>query len=902
MLRRLIEPIQTAILCHPRTVLGISLALVFLALLAGLRVEFRTSRSELAPPDDPDQKRWTELLSEYRGSEALIACAEHATGGGTAEELRSLADALAVEFERRPRIDHVFYKLDVEWFERHGLHLVPAETLRQAGDVLESGELGALDGVADLAQLVNRLAERLERDFGSSGSPPDGAAEGVAQLAQWIEGQRAFLDDPSAVLTPWIDRSPWRVAAGTRGERLGDGYLATHDERTLFLFLTPSTERDDLASYRSLVATMREVAGTVLERYPGYRVAFTGQPAIVVEEMDTVRRDTWLTAGVAILGVSLLTLYVFRWRSHSLLVLLSLAAGVAWSFGAVLLELGYLNLITSSFVSTLVGIGVAYGIHPVSEYELQGAHTEDPRSRVRESFRRTGPGVTVAAVTTSAAFFSILLMRFRGFAELGLVAGFGVLLCLLAATVTLPAALVLYGTWRHRRDRQARDVALVDRVWSSRLAASICRAPRSTLTLAAVVTAAALWGGAGIGGLSTNIFNLLPSGAESLRYQRRMILDSELSPLFNLVVADDLERLAEMRERAAAQPAIERFDSILDLLPPGDPVSRDELESWRARVEALQLPASATPVTAQNLAAANRRLEAALADAADAAFGAGLAELVAPLENARAAAEGCAARAQSATEADAVRWNEAQQRVLDWVRDARALLVAGLAAEAPTVESLPQAMRDRFLTASGKPLGFLYPVESVFSPTELRRFVEASREVSAEVTGFPLVFYKSSQRITGGFYRAVGLGFVLVLIILMIDYRNPRDALLALAPLALGLVWLLGAMRVLGLSFNFANLVAVPLIIGVGIDNGVHVIHRVRLEGRAGMVAVLRHTGRAIFIASLTTMVGFGSLALASHRGMASLGGVLFLGVGACLITSTIVLPNLLVALGIVDR
>jgi hypothetical protein len=159
-----------------------------------------------------------------------------------------------------------------------------------------------------------------------------------------------------------------------------------------------------------------------------------------------------------------------------------------------------------------------------------------------------------------------------------------------------------------------------------------------------------------------------------------------------------------------------------------------------------------------------------------------------------------------------------------------------------------------------------------------------------------------SLRITSGFYRAVGVGALVVTLILLVDYRHPRDALLALVPLILGVVWMMGAMRLFGIHFNYANLVAVPLIIGVGIDNGVHVIHRVRYEGRAGMSVVLGHTGRAILIASMTTMIGFGSLALASHRGMASLGMVLLLGVGSCMITSTWVLPNLLVALGLVDR
>jgi predicted RND superfamily exporter protein len=113
---------------------------------------------------------------------------------------------------------------------------------------------------------------------------------------------------------------------------------------------------------------------------------------------------------------------------------------------------------------------------------------------------------------------------------------------------------------------------------------------------------------------------------------------------------------------------------------------------------------------------------------------------------------------------------------------------------------------------------------------------------------------------------------------------------------------MLGGMRLLGMHFNFANLVVVPLIIGVGIDNGVHVVHRMRHEGERGMTVVLRHTGRAIIIAGLTTMTGFGSLALASHQGLASLGLSLLIGVGACVITAIVVLPNLLVAAGWAKR
>jgi predicted RND superfamily exporter protein len=614
--------------------------------------------------------------------------------------------------------------------------------------------------------------------------------------------------------------------------------------------------------------------------------------------MDTVRRDTWRTSLVAVVGVSLLTLLVFRWKTHALLVLLALAVGVVWSFGAVRLELGYLNLITSAFISTLVGVGVAYGIHPVSEYELQGAHTGNLLETVRESYRRTGPAVAAAGLTTAVAFLSIMLMRFRGFAELGLVAGVGVLLCLGSAMVCLPAILLLYGRWRRDRDTERRDSPRpLDRLWLERMAGRVCRFPRATTGMAFVITGLLAWAATGLS-FDSNILELLPRNAESLRYQRRVALESDLSPVFNLVVADDLRELRAMRERARREPSIARFESALRFLPDEPEAAREVLAHWHRLLDGLRLPQAPRPIRRADLVASLRDLEAALTRAADAAFAAGMGEVAGSLETARVEAGRGIEAATAAPDEAVATWSRGQEALAERRNEILAFLGEATGAEPPTPEGLPDELRERFFTRSGKPLGFLFPSESVFDPDELDRYVAASLRVSDRAIGFPFMFHKMSNRITTGFRRAVIVGAVLVLAILLIDLRNLRHAMLAAAPLAIGMVWALGTMRLLGLSFNFANLVAVPLIVGVGIDNGVHVIHRVRLEGRAGMDVVLRHTGRAILISSLTTMIGFGSLALASHRGLESLGMLLLLGVGSCLVASIVVLPNLLVVLG----
>jgi hopanoid biosynthesis associated RND transporter like protein HpnN len=905
-LHRILIRLQNLVLERPRRVLAASALLLVLAILLASGVEFRTSRSDLAPPDDPEQQRFERLAEEFSGLSDVVACVEASPGSEKSPaELRAFADALAERFRADPEVARVFHGVELDWFLERGLHFVPPARIREAVAAAreEGGALDTLRSLRDLASLNDAIAERLESGLDETNPPPEEeAAEGIRYLATVLEWERRFLEDPDSLLS-WLEsESTLLRLAGERPELIRRGYLANRDGDMLYLMVTPRSDDDSLPTLQKLIRGLRRQIRQLSSASPGFHVALTGESAMTVEEMSVVRRDTWSTAGVAIAGVTLLIQFVFRWRTHSLLVLAAVAVGVIWALGAVRLEFGYLNLITSSFISTLIGVGAAYAIHPVSEYELQGAHTGDPPLAIHAAYHATGAAVTVGAVTTAAAFFSIFLMGFRGFAELGLVAGIGILLCLVASLVTLPALLVLYGRWRHARDRETRHSgAAVDRIWVEQVAGRICLFPKTTTVLALFLTAALGWAATGVR-IDTNIVKLLPRDAESVRHLERMIAESDLSPNFSIAVAGDLEALRALEERAAAEGAIARYDSALRFLPEDSERSRAALSELAALLDEVRLPDEARPPERERMAASLRRLEEALSGAAEAAFGAGRGALAGPLEEAKGEAESARRAMEGAPEGMEEAWRTGQDRLLAWARQALEDLRRAARAEPPAPENLPPGIRERLMTRTGRYVALLHPAESIFDPAFLEEFIAASRRVSPEVTGFPVLFRTASRRITRGFYKAAMVAALLVFLILLADYRNLRETGLALVPLAIGVVWMMGGMRVLGLSYNFANLVAVPLIIGVGIDNGVHVIHRLRLEGASGMSVVMRHTGRAILVASLTTMIGFGSLSLASHRGLSSLGVILLLGVGACLVASTVVLPNLLVAFGMVKR
>jgi hypothetical protein len=215
---------------------------------------------------------------------------------------------------------------------------------------------------------------------------------------------------------------------------------------------------------------------------------------------------------------------------------------------------------------------------------------------------------------------------------------------------------------------------------------------------------------------------------------------------------------------------------------------------------------------------------------------------------------------------------------------------------ASLIKELPSGMRDR-LHHEGKYAIYAYPARPIWDKSFLGKLVADLRSVSPEATGFPVTHWETSQGIERGFRQAAAVAAGVLVLLLLIDFRSLRYTLLALAPLSLGVVWMWGGISLLGISYNYVNIIAFPLIIGIGVASGVHILHRYRQEGEQDVAPVVRFTGMAIFLSAATTMVGFGSLALAQHRGAASLGLVLLFGVGACLVTSTLFLPALLALL-----
>ncbi len=864
MIRRVLARAESLVLDYPRPVLIVAAALCAISIWLGAGIELITSREELVPEGDISWARWTELRTQFASAEPLILALEPSAEHVTVDDLEIAAGDIGGLLEADPLVRSVFYRIDFDWLADQALALAPASDVDEAVETLQ--RLFAVDGTLTLtgwADLNERIADELESSLQSGAVLSADAATAAARwLPAIVEAELDFLEDPQRLIELLKHPSRLLVDAERPGSLTGNGYLSTDDERFVFVLINPASTDGSLSAQRALVDSVRAAARTALSDRPGIRYGLTGPAAMTVEEMNAIGRDGRRTSWIAILGVLAVSLLVFRRRRHALLCLGTLAAGVVWSIGAVRLEIGSLNVITTALVPILIGMGIDYAVHPLSQYELERQQL-GRRQAVRAMLRKTRAAVIASAFTHAAAFACLMLMEFRGFSQLGLVTSVGVLLCLLAALLVLPALLLLGGA--PGRD-EGRGRAAVDQLWDARAARWVCKSPRVVIVLAIGATAVARLAATGVR-LQSSLLELLPAGAESLRYLEIINNESALSHDFNLVVADNLDQLRALRTRAGDAPSIRRFESILTFLPEEPPASEAVAARARQVLEAIEIAGGT--FDGRRLQASLSRLEPLLADAADEAFVAGQATASGALETARQAAEAALQLTAGADPQQLARWAAADGDLHRAASVALKRLQQAATTPLPTRETLPANIVDRFVTERGLYVAYLYPAGDIYDTDFLRQFNAASARIATNAIGFPVLFENHSAMITSGFGLAFAAAALMVFLVLLLDLRNTRHTLLALVPVFVGTIWMLGFMRAFGLAFNFANLVAVPIVLGVGIDAGVHIVHRMRLEGDDGIMTAVTHTGRAILIASLTTMVGFGSLVFASHRGMA---------------------------------
>ena len=885
---RLPRALATLIIRHPLRIVVATTTLAILALVVTVtQLEFQTGRGDLVSSGERNRQldeRYEREFEELPERVVVVIRPRHPEAG------KAFAAALGRRWEQDARIEKVLYRVDPEALKGKALfYLSPDELaalerrLATHRDLLR--DLADAPTLASLFALINRqittaLVDHLfTRDLlgDKIDTPVDVTPLQalVRRMHERVSGSGPF-------------QSPWHAffATGTDA-RPRDGFLRSDDGRLLFVLANPKASAGDFNRFQAAVGKIRADVIELKAGHPDVEVGITGRAVLESDEMAAAQRDMTIATVISVAGVAVLFAVFFKGVLHPALAAVTLLVGASWALGFTTLTIGHLNILTIAFMPMLVGLSVDYAIHFIARYEEERAARRALGPALARTFSGTGWGIAAAALTTAVSFLALLLAGFKGLAELGFVGGSGVLLAALATFTMLPALLVLADRRGSQRAVPAPQPLGEPRGdhWSA-----ILRRPAATLILSVLLVALAV-PALGRVRFDFNLLHLQAEDTEAARWARTIFESERRSVLFEEVAASSLDEARRKVAALKALPSVADVESILSVLPEDQERKRPLVMGVRDFVVDLSFePRPAEAVDMQALRSTLERIRFKMGDdgapAAD--------RFDRERHEARRLIDEFLAMAGRM---DATELRRAlagfQAELFRDLQDKLAVLKAD--PEPVTPADLPPALRARYVGRTGHYRLFVFPAEDVWEFTPLARFVADVRSVDAEAHGTPGRTYEYLRMMKEGYERAGLYALVGVALLAMLTFRAVGPALLTLVPLAVGAVWTLGLMGLSGVPFNVANLLLLPLLVGIGIDNGIYVVQRFQeADGPARGLALPRSTARAITLSALTTMVGFGSLMISSHRGIQSLGLVVVLGVGSVLVASLATLPSLL--------
>ena len=838
------------------------------------KLGYKVSRTDLLDPQSDYNKLWIDYIAEFGEDDDAVVVVE----GPSRASVVAVLEEVSEEIGRDDTLFRsVLHEVDLSKIRAKGLHYLSPSDLAEIDRFIERTQPILDGGWAQLkvgsmvGGLAGQMVAGVQPAAGPKDEPPAAALERYAEsLVAGLEPAAVPGKSPSAdYVSPW----PGMPESLSTLRDLSSEHLLAKEGRLGFVLLRLEKEASGFAGASAATDELRRIIAGVRGRHPDATIGLTGLPVMEDDEMRSSQQSMLWASGLSLAAVVLVIVAGFGGIRHAVMANLVLLVGMAWAFGWATISVGHLNILSVTFTVTMIGVGIDYGTYYVGRYlELRRAG-HDCAAALLETSGSVGPGILTGAVTTAVAFFCAAFTSFVGVAELGMIAGGGILLCAAAELLVLPALIAVVD--RSRLGRSIPQPVPVH-TWLAPLVRH-----RRFVAFAGLAGTLALVGGLPELQYDHNLLNLQADGLESVAVEKKLLAECDQSVWYALSIADSREELLERKRLLTALPSVERVDEIASLLPVDEELKRPIIERIRGRLATL--PERPPEIPVDRLESLGETLGWAQTEAMKRPGGLRTAwQLERSREQLRRLGPEDCYRSLAAFQ---------QRSAGDLLSRLHAL--AGVAdPEPPRLEDLPPSLVERFVGSSGRHLLKIYGRGDIWRFESLEKFVKDVRSVDPRATGNPLQAYEASLEMKRSYEQAAIYALIVILAVLWLDFRSLSSAALAALPLALGMAQTLGLMGLLGIDLNPANLIGIPLILGIAVDYGVHIVHDA-LE-RPGPYRISASTANSVLVDALTTILGFGALMVADHKGLESLGRVLTLGVTTCTVTSLVFLPILL--------
>lgn len=806
---------------------------LFGAFLLRTRIEFQSDLLALMPRGNPRVDGFRQALADFGSLDLLLVLLEANEGAGP-EELEEFADVFASKLEALPgTVEYVEYRM------------APGDAFL---DLLYRNAL-LFVAPEQLPELAERLSqEAIDRRIRE-------ARLALSSPASPVAGE-IVAQDPLGLM-PFFLRRTVEQRRALRVD-LSEGYYLAQDGRSLILLVKPSRPTQDLDFNEKLMASVREAARQTREELGdeggegALRVRYGGNYALVLEESDLIRKDGKFTLLFSLFAVS--TLYFLCYRRFAALLYssLPLLVGQAMTFGVAYFVLGGLNAISVFFTGLLMGLGTDFTIVMYARYVEERRNGATLAQGTERMVGETGLGVFTGAITSAGTFYAMCLSRFRGLFDFGFLIGTGILLCAAAIVFLLPAMI----TWNEGVRRRKVDSVRKLHLQSFGLEYLLPFAARHRVAVIASVMALTAAGAFFASRLEfdDSLAALRSNRTEASRVQERVAatFGANLSPMMAIARGRTLDEALERTQLVARRLApwvengtIAAVESILTHLPPVEQQLQviQAVRAGGAAFEPKRVRASVTRALEENGFRPEpfddylERLE----------------HLLTP---------------------------ERPIRIEDLDRQGMEHLVDRYVHRAPDEVRL---------------VTYLIPADPKWRRRPPPGLIESvgGGVPGVIVTGGNVAAQELRKLFSREALRSVAAGLAIVFVLLMVDFRSLKLTLIAMVQVVSAVLMMLGLMRLAGIKLNNANSFVATMILGVGIDYSIHLVHRLQETGGRIERGVLE-TGKAVVLAALTNVAGFGTLILGTYPAMRSFGLVALFGSLTSLLTALTLVPALM--------
>ena len=879
-IERLLLKVADIIFKYPRIIIFVHFILFVLsAIIAVLFLKVDFDRDNLVGPNKKYHQLYLQYKKEFPVNDDVVVLIE----SDDREKNRQFVERLAREIlAEQTLFTNIFYKGDPVMMGKKALLMFPEEDLKGLYEQLRDykpflQEFSNATNFVSLFSIINHKIRTAKRE-------KNGENESLINSLPALE--RILLMGKDAVLRTGMPVSPGIYALfGASEEAESQMYISFANGR-IYLVTTQIVHPD---LNERAITRLRELVEKIQLEVPGVNVGITGSPVLEYDEMTQATKDSTLASIISLLLCAIIFIYGYQETGRPIKATVCLIIGLVYTLAFTALTIGHLNLLTVTFVPILIGLAIDFGVHLITRYEEELRLGKPEDAALKKAMVFTGKGIVTGCMTTAAAFFAMGITNFKGIQEMGLICGAGMILCLTVMLTLLPV-LLLKGK-QNILDHQIQDRESIreylENFW--------LRKPSYVIFVISGLTILSIYFSKKVG-FDYNLLNLQSHGLPSVEWEKKLIKSTPKSVLFAAIVVDDLNQAVELEKKLTNLPSVASVESMAPFLTGNQEAKLELISKIKDEISSINfMPIDDSPVDIWELSRILWSLRGYLGLALE-EIDPNEKEIIAKIESLRQTIQEFRKTILSGDNSYvSLKLAQYQKSFFVDLQQTFEIIKNQDNSGPLKPDDFPLPLKSRFIGRTGKLLLQVYPKENVWERDKQEIFVKELRSVFPNVTGTPVQLYEYTSLLKRSYEEAAIYAALAIIILLFIHFRKIECILLALLPVGIGFLWMTGFMGIGNVQFNPANIMTLPLVIGIGVTNGVQILNRFSEEQTPTILT--KSTGKAIIVSGLTTIVGFGSLMFGKHQGIISLGYVMSIGVAACMIIALALLPSILTIL-----